>query len=158
MKLGIIGIGNIAHRVAKGILCSPKANLYAVASRNKDNAKEFKEQYPYDPCYLLPLIYHNIDRCIAFKKYTFDAKSYVSNGFLSFVINSLSLEDESMRKIAYSILQKTIHIMKNVTFLEFYQRNFIYSFLFLLRNSIQTPNQSLSASITIIYLLSTTFI
>ena len=39
LNFGIIGIGNIAHRVAKGILCSPKANLYAVASRNKEIAK-----------------------------------------------------------------------------------------------------------------------
>ena len=31
INFGIIGIGNIAHRVAKGILCSKKANLYAVA-------------------------------------------------------------------------------------------------------------------------------
>lgn len=45
MNFGIIGIGNIAHRVAKGILCSPKAKLCAVASRNKENAENFKEQY-----------------------------------------------------------------------------------------------------------------
>lgn len=51
MNFGIIGIGNIAHRVAKGILCSPKANLYAVASRNKENAKEFKEQYGAEKAY-----------------------------------------------------------------------------------------------------------
>ena len=31
VNFGIIGIGNIAHRVAKGILCSEKANLYAAA-------------------------------------------------------------------------------------------------------------------------------
>ena len=51
INFGIIGIGNIAHRVAKGILCSPKANLYAVASRNKENAKEFKEQYGAEKAY-----------------------------------------------------------------------------------------------------------
>ena len=51
LNFGIIGIGNIAHRVAKGILCSPKANLYAVASRNKENAKEFKEQYGAEKAY-----------------------------------------------------------------------------------------------------------
>ena len=45
LNFGIIGIGNIAHRVAKGILCSPKAKLYGVASRNKENAEKFKERY-----------------------------------------------------------------------------------------------------------------
>lgn len=44
-NFGIIGLGNIAQRVAKGILCSPKANLYALASRNEDNAKAFREKY-----------------------------------------------------------------------------------------------------------------
>lgn len=44
-NFGIIGLGNIAHRVAKGILCSKKANLYAVASRNIEKAEKFKEQY-----------------------------------------------------------------------------------------------------------------
>lgn len=44
-NFGIIGLGSIAQRVAKGILCSPKANLYAVASRNEDNAKAFREKY-----------------------------------------------------------------------------------------------------------------
>lgn len=51
LNFGIIGIGNIAHRVAKGILSSPKANLYAVTSRNKENAKEFKEQYGAEKAY-----------------------------------------------------------------------------------------------------------
>ena len=45
VNFGIIGIGNIAHRVAKGIRCSEKANLYAAASRNRENAEKFKEQY-----------------------------------------------------------------------------------------------------------------
>lgn len=44
-NFGIIGLGNIAHRVAKGILCSPKADLYAVASRNEKNAKAFQKKY-----------------------------------------------------------------------------------------------------------------
>lgn len=44
-NFGIIGPGNIAHRVAKGILCSPNAYLYAVASRNEENAKAFQEKY-----------------------------------------------------------------------------------------------------------------
>lgn len=44
-NVGIIGLGNIANRVAKGILCSEKACLYAVASRSIDNAKSFADKY-----------------------------------------------------------------------------------------------------------------
>ncbi len=51
LNFGIIGIGNIAHRVAKGILCSPKANLYAVTSRSIENAERFKEQYGAEKAY-----------------------------------------------------------------------------------------------------------
>lgn len=44
-NIGIIGLGNIAHRVAKGILASKHANLYAVASRDKEKAVSFGEMY-----------------------------------------------------------------------------------------------------------------
>jgi len=44
-NVGILGPGNIANRVAKGVICSPKANLYAVASRNIDKAKSFADKY-----------------------------------------------------------------------------------------------------------------
>ena len=44
-NVGILGPGNIANRVAKGVLCSQKANLYAVASRNIDKAKKFADKY-----------------------------------------------------------------------------------------------------------------
>ena len=44
-NVGILGLGNIANRVAKGVLCSQKANLYAVASRNIDKAKKFADKY-----------------------------------------------------------------------------------------------------------------
>lgn len=44
-NVGIIGLGNIANRVAKGVLCSEKACLYAVASRSIDNAKSFADKY-----------------------------------------------------------------------------------------------------------------
>ena len=44
-NVGIIGLGNIANRVAKGILCSKKACLYAVASRSVEKAKKFADQY-----------------------------------------------------------------------------------------------------------------
>ena len=44
-NVAILGLGNIANRVAKGVICSDKANLYAVASRNIDNAKSFADKY-----------------------------------------------------------------------------------------------------------------
>lgn len=44
-NIGILGLGNIANRVANGVICSKKANLYAVASRNLDNAKNFALKY-----------------------------------------------------------------------------------------------------------------
>ena len=44
-NIGIIGLGNIANRVAKGVLCSKKACLYAVASRSIENAKSFADKY-----------------------------------------------------------------------------------------------------------------
>ena len=44
-NVGIIGLGNIANRVAKGVLCSEKSCLYAVASRSIDNAKSFADKY-----------------------------------------------------------------------------------------------------------------
>lgn len=50
-NFGIIGLGNIAQRVAKGILTSPKANLYAVASRSADKARAFQKQYDVEKAY-----------------------------------------------------------------------------------------------------------
>ena len=44
-NIAILGLGNIANRVAKGVLCSKKACLYAVASRNIDKAKSFADKY-----------------------------------------------------------------------------------------------------------------
>ena len=44
-NVGILGLGNIANRVAKGVLCSKKACLYTVASRNIENAKRFADKY-----------------------------------------------------------------------------------------------------------------
>lgn len=45
MKIGIIGLGAISHRVAKGIQYAKNAQLYAVASRDKAKAEAFKETY-----------------------------------------------------------------------------------------------------------------
>ena len=44
-NIGILGLGNIANRVAQGVLCSKKACLYAAASRNIENAGRFANQY-----------------------------------------------------------------------------------------------------------------
>lgn len=44
-NIALLGLGNIANRVAKGVLCSKKACLYAVASRKLDNAKNFAGKY-----------------------------------------------------------------------------------------------------------------
>lgn len=44
-NIGILGLGNIANRVAQGVLCSEKAMLYAVASRSGEKAKSFCEKY-----------------------------------------------------------------------------------------------------------------
>lgn len=44
-NVGILGLGNIANRVAKGILCSEKACLYAVASREEKKAENFAKRY-----------------------------------------------------------------------------------------------------------------
>ena len=44
-NIAILGLGNIANRVAKGVLCSEKACLYAVASRNIETAKSFANKY-----------------------------------------------------------------------------------------------------------------
>ena len=44
-NIAILGLGNIANRVAKGVLCSEKASLYAVASRKIETAKSFAQKY-----------------------------------------------------------------------------------------------------------------
>lgn len=44
-NIGIIGLGGISHRVAKGVKFSKNAHLYAVASRSEEKAKQFHEQY-----------------------------------------------------------------------------------------------------------------
>lgn len=49
-KVGIIGLGNIAKRVANGILCSSNACLYAVASRDVKKAEDFAKTYGV-PCF-----------------------------------------------------------------------------------------------------------
>ena len=50
-NVAILGLGNIANRVAKGVVCSDKAKLYAVASRNIENAKCFADKYASETYY-----------------------------------------------------------------------------------------------------------
>ncbi|NLC96347.1 MAG: Gfo/Idh/MocA family oxidoreductase [Erysipelotrichaceae bacterium] len=45
INIAIIGLGHIAPRVAKGIKCAKNANLYCVASRDINKAKDFKDKY-----------------------------------------------------------------------------------------------------------------
>ena len=45
MNVGVYGLGNISHRVIKGIQFAKNADLYAVCSRSQEKADEFKEQY-----------------------------------------------------------------------------------------------------------------
>ncbi|BFU23645.1 hypothetical protein EHI8A_005260 [Entamoeba histolytica HM-1:IMSS-B] len=114
--------------------------------------QDTEEEYPYDPCYLLPLTYHTLDRAIVFKKYIFQPRSYIYNGFLSFAMIATAAEDENIRKMGYSILQKTLYILKiKTTFYSFCQRSFIQAFLFIFRNSIDTANQQISAPTAILY-------
>ena len=98
VNFGIIGLGNIAQRVAKGILCSSKAKLYAVASRDKENAEKFKEKFfaevAYDSyedllndpkvevvyiCTPNYLHYDQIMKCLLHKKHVVCEKPMVEN-------------------------------------------------------------------------------
>ncbi len=45
IRFAILGCGNIAHRVANGILHAKNATLYAVASRSEEKAIQYKEKY-----------------------------------------------------------------------------------------------------------------
>lgn len=50
MNIAIIGIGKIAHRVAQGIIYS-NGTLLAVASRDREKAKKFANQYNVEKAY-----------------------------------------------------------------------------------------------------------
>ena len=97
-NVGIIGLGNIANRVAKGVLCSKNACLYAVASRSVDNAKSFANKYGAlnyygsyeemlnDPkvdlvyiCTPNTLHYEQIKLCFAYGKHVICEKPMVKN-------------------------------------------------------------------------------
>ena len=97
-NVGILGLGNIANRVATGVLCSKKACLYAVASRKKEKAKNFAEKYGAKTCYgnyeemlqdsnvdlvyiCTPntLHYEQIKLCLSYKKHVICEKPMVKN-------------------------------------------------------------------------------
>ncbi len=50
-NIGIMGLGKISHRVAKGIAYAHNAQLYAVASRNIAHAQDFQKQHPCPKAY-----------------------------------------------------------------------------------------------------------
>lgn len=98
MNIAILGLGNIAKRVAIGIKEAKKAELYAVASRDIKKAEQFKEVYgasvAYDnyECMLLDdnvdlvyictpnhLHYEQIKMCIDHNKHVLCEKPLVSN-------------------------------------------------------------------------------
>ena len=43
IRVGIMGLGQIAHRVAKGICYAENAELYAVGSRSLEKAGNFRD-------------------------------------------------------------------------------------------------------------------
>lgn len=51
IRIGVLGLGNISHRVIQGIQFSKNSQLYAVCSRSLDKANLFKETYHACICY-----------------------------------------------------------------------------------------------------------
>lgn len=51
LRFGIVGTGNIAHRFARAIALVPDASLTAVASRTKEKAEAFKEEFSIPQCF-----------------------------------------------------------------------------------------------------------
>ena len=49
---GILGLGEIAHKFSTSFLETTNAKLLAVASRNINKLKKFKEQFNIEPKYL----------------------------------------------------------------------------------------------------------
>ncbi|MDO4497303.1 MAG: Gfo/Idh/MocA family oxidoreductase, partial [Bacteroidales bacterium] len=52
MRLGILGAGNIAHKMAEALAAKPKGCVcYAVASRSLDKAKTFAQRHDIEVAY-----------------------------------------------------------------------------------------------------------
>lgn len=98
MKVAILGLGNIAKRVAVGINEANNAQLYAVASHDKNKAETFKNEFhacvAYDSyekmfednevelvyiCTPNHLHYEHIKMCIQYNKHVLCEKPLVSN-------------------------------------------------------------------------------
>lgn len=97
-NIGIMGLGKISHRVAKGIAYAHNAQLYAVASRNIAHAQDFQKQHPcpkaygsyeellHDPqvdmvyiCTSNYLHYTHIMACLQHHKHVVCEKPFVAN-------------------------------------------------------------------------------
>ena len=51
MKIGILGAGSIAHKMAETVSSMEKVETYAVASRSLEKAEEFAKQYQIPKAY-----------------------------------------------------------------------------------------------------------
>ena len=51
MKIGILGAGNISHKVAPALVALPVIECYAVASRNLEKAKTFAAEFGFEKAY-----------------------------------------------------------------------------------------------------------
>ena len=51
MKIGILGAGNISHKVAPALVALPEIECYAVASRDLEKAKAFAEEFGFEKAY-----------------------------------------------------------------------------------------------------------
>ena len=51
LKVGILGTGNIASKMAETVRCMPDVSLAAVASRNEEQAKAFAGRFGCEKAY-----------------------------------------------------------------------------------------------------------
>lgn len=51
MKIGILGAGNISHKVAPALVALPEIECYAVASRDLEKAKAFAAEFGFEKAY-----------------------------------------------------------------------------------------------------------
>ena len=51
MKIGILGAGKIAHKVAPALVALPEIECYAVASRTREKAEKFANTFGFQKVY-----------------------------------------------------------------------------------------------------------
>ena len=51
MKIGILGAGNISHKVAPALVALPEIECYAVASRDSEKARAFADEFGFEKVY-----------------------------------------------------------------------------------------------------------